>query len=120
MTGYHISATDGDIGHVEDFLVDEATWAIRYMVVDTSNWWSGKKVLVSPEWIAGVDWNDSAVDVEMTREQIKNSPEYDPSAPLQRDYESRCTTTMVGPGTGALGATRRHRDGASVSSAKSC
>jgi hypothetical protein len=89
VIGYHISATDGDIGHVEDFLLDEATWAIRYMVVDTRNWWPGKKVLVSPGWIADVDWDASTVGVEMSREQVRNSPEYDPSAPLQRDYESR-------------------------------
>jgi hypothetical protein len=89
VIGNHIAATDGDIGHVEDFLVDEATWTIRYMVVDTSNWWSGKTVLVSPGWIAHVDWDASKVGVDMTREQIKDSPEYDPSAPVQRDYETR-------------------------------
>jgi hypothetical protein len=89
VIGYYIAATDGDIGHVEDFLVDDATWAIRYMVVDTRNWWSGKKVLVSPGWIAHVDWDASKVEVDMTREQIKNSPEYDPSGPVQRDYEAR-------------------------------
>jgi hypothetical protein len=64
----------GDFDHVEDFLVDDTTWAIRNMVVDTSNWWFGKKVLVSPEWIAGMDWNDSKLHVDMTREQIKNAP----------------------------------------------
>ena len=52
VTGYHIQATDGDIGHVEDFLVDDHSWAIRYMIVDTTNWWPGKKVLVAPAWIA--------------------------------------------------------------------
>lgn len=89
VIGYHIAATDGAIGHVEDFLVDDATWAIRYMIVDTRNWWPGKKVLVSPEWIARVDWNESKVHVDMTRTQIKNSPEYDASRPVQRDYEAR-------------------------------
>lgn len=89
VIGDYIAATDGDIGHVEDFLMDDATWAIRYMVVDTRNWWSGKKVLVSPEWIADVDWNESQVRVDLTREQIKNGPEYDPSGPVQREYETR-------------------------------
>lgn len=89
VIGHHIAATDGDIGHVEDFLVDEATWAIRYMIVDTGNWWSGKKVLVSPGWIAHVDWDASKVEVDLTREQIRNSPEYDPSEPVQRGYETR-------------------------------
>jgi quercetin dioxygenase-like cupin family protein len=72
VIGYHIAATDGDIGHVEDFLVDDATWTIRYMVVDTRNWWPGKTALVAPEWIARVDWNESKVHVSLTREQIKN------------------------------------------------
>ena len=51
MTGYHIEATDGGIGHVKDFIIDDETWAIRYLEVDTRNWWPGKKVLVSPQWI---------------------------------------------------------------------
>ena len=89
VTGYHIAATDGDIGHVEDFLVDDARWAIRYMIVDTRNWWPGKKVLVSPNWIQRVDWSDAKVHVDMTREQIKKSPEYDPSGAVERDYETR-------------------------------
>ena len=71
VIGYHTQATDGDIGHVEDFLVEDSLWAIRYMVVDTRNWGPGKKVLVSPEWIKGVDWSDSKVHVDVTQEQIK-------------------------------------------------
>jgi len=59
VTGYHIQSTDGDIGHVEGFLVDDQSWAIRYMIVDTSNWWAGKKVLVAPAWIERVDWGQS-------------------------------------------------------------
>ena len=89
MIGYHVAATDGDIGHVKDFLMDESTWAIRYLVVDTSNWWFGKKVLVSPEWVTGVDWNESLLHVELTRARIKSSPEYDRSGLVERDYEVR-------------------------------
>jgi PRC-barrel domain len=89
VTGYHIAATDGDIGHVEDFLFDDTTWALRYMVVDTRNWWPGKRVLVSPEWVERVDWSNSKVHVGVTREQIKKSPEYDPSSSVERDYETR-------------------------------
>ena len=98
VIGYHIAATDGDIGHVEDFLVDDATWSIRYMVVDTSNWWLGRKVLVSAEWIASVDWNDSLLHVDMTREQIEHGPEYDPSGPVQREYEMRLHEHYGQPG----------------------
>ena len=89
VTGYYIEATDGDIGHVEDFIVDTAAWAIRYMLVDTRNWWPGKKVLVAPEWINRVSWPDSRVYVDMSREAIKGAPEYDPDQPLARDYETR-------------------------------
>jgi sporulation protein YlmC with PRC-barrel domain len=89
VTGYYLGATDGDLGHVDDFLVDDLTWAIRYMVVDTRNWLPGKKVLVSPEWIRDVSWADSRVFVELRREAVERAPEYDPAAPLEREYERR-------------------------------
>jgi hypothetical protein len=89
VTNYYIEANDGDIGHVHDFLVDDENWTIRYVVVDTRNWWPGKKVLVSPEWIRSVSWTDSRVYVDLLRDTIKNGPEYDPSAPLSREYENR-------------------------------
>jgi hypothetical protein len=85
---YYIEATDGDIGHVEEFLVDDESWAIRYMIVDTRNWLPGKKVLVAPQWIERASWNDSRVYVNLSRSNIQEAPEYDRSAPLARDYES--------------------------------
>lgn len=88
VTGYYIEATDGDIGHVEDFIIDDDTWEIRYMVVDTKNWWPGKKVLASPEWIERVSWSDSRVYVDLSREAIKSGPEFDADH-LNRDYEER-------------------------------
>ena len=89
VTGYYIQATDGDIGHVEDFLVDDQSWTIRYMLVDTTNWWAGKKVLVAPAWIQQVDWAQSKVHVTVTRAQIKTSPEYEPAREVERVYETR-------------------------------
>ncbi len=89
VTGYHISASDGDIGHVEDFIIDDEEWIIRYMVIDTRNWLPGKKVLISPKWIENVRWVDGAVDVNFTQESIKNCPQYDPSEPVNREYEAR-------------------------------
>ena len=89
VTGYHIQATDGDIGHVEDYLVDDASWAIRYMIVDTTNWWPGKKVLVAPAWIGRVDWDQSKVHVTVTRAQIQTSPEYNPARAVERAYETQ-------------------------------
>jgi sporulation protein YlmC with PRC-barrel domain len=87
--GYHIEGTDGQIGHVQDFIVDDETWAIRYLVVNTSNWWLGRKVLVAPAWIERVSWPDSKVHVSMSLSTIKNSPEYDDSMPIPREYEQR-------------------------------
>lgn len=89
VTGYHIRARDGEIGHVEDFVIDDTSWAIRYMVVDTRNWFPGKKVLVSPRWIEAVSWAERIVAVDLTRDAIKQSPEYDPSTLLNREYETR-------------------------------
>lgn len=90
VAGYHILGTDDDIGHVKDFLFDDEAWAIRYLLVDTHNWWpGGKKVLLSTRWIERIDWTDSTVQTKLTREQIKNSPEYDEDAPIDREYETR-------------------------------
>ena len=73
---------------MEDFIVDDQTWTIRYMIIDTSNWWPGsRKVLVPPTWIDSVDWAESKVRVDLTVEQIRLGPEYDPSAPVNREYE---------------------------------
>jgi len=87
VTGYNIEATDGEVGHVKDFIVDDETWAIRYLEVHTRNWWPGKKVLVSPQWIDNVSWPDAKVYVDLSRETIKNAPEYVESMPVTREYE---------------------------------
>jgi sporulation protein YlmC with PRC-barrel domain len=89
VTGYYIEASDGDIGHVEDFLVDDREWAIRYMVVDTRNWWPGKKVVVSPGWISRVSWVDSKVYVDLSRDGVQTAPEYDSDRIVEREYETR-------------------------------
>jgi len=87
VTGYHIHATDGDIGHVKDLLVDDRTWAIRYLIVDTSNWWGGHDVLVAPQWIEAVSWRDAKVSVDLTRQAVKDAPPYDSAAQLDREQE---------------------------------
>jgi sporulation protein YlmC with PRC-barrel domain len=86
--GYYIQARDGDIGHVEDFIIEDKNWTIQYMVVDTQNWIPGKKVLVAPTWIEQVDWDEAKVLVDLKEETIRNSPEYDPSSQLNRQYET--------------------------------
>lgn len=87
VIGYQIHASDGEIGHVESLLVDEKTWSIRYMVVNTSNWWMGRTVLVAPPWIDSVRWSDRSVSINMTRSAIKGAPLYDASEDLNRNLE---------------------------------
>lgn len=87
VTGYHIGATDGEIGHVQGFIVDDQNWAIRYVVADTSNWWLGHQVIVSPQWIQDVSWSERTVAVNMTQKAIKDAPAYDPAVLLDRAQE---------------------------------
>jgi uncharacterized protein YrrD len=89
VTGYHIKATDGEIGHLEDFLFDDETWEIRYAIVDTKNWWPGKKVLLKPQWIKRVSWPEREIYADMSCESIRKSPKWDPDLPVSREYELR-------------------------------
>lgn len=90
VEGYRIHATDGHIGHVEDFIVEEDSWTIRYVVVDTRNWLpGGKKVVISPEWATAIRWEEQDMVVDLTKDAIKNSPEFDPTVPINREYEVR-------------------------------
>ena len=89
VSGHHIQAQDGEIGHVEDFIIDDETWAIRYLVIDTKNWWGGKKVLISPQWIDRISWDDSKVFVNLSKERIKQSPEYSDDLLITRAYEDQ-------------------------------
>ncbi|MDQ6815123.1 MAG: PRC-barrel domain-containing protein [Bacteroidota bacterium] len=88
VTGYDIKATDGDIGDAEDFMVDDSTWKVAFMVVDTGNWFPGKKVVISPNLIKSIDWNTSEIVVNASVDQVKNSPEYDAGKYLSYDYET--------------------------------
>ena len=88
VMSYDIQAADGDIGHVQGLLVDEETWAIRYIIVDTSNWWLGHQVLIGFEWIADVSWSDAKVSINLTRQAVKDAPPYDPAVQLDRNQES--------------------------------
>ncbi len=89
VRGYGIRATDDELGSVEDFLLDDQTWSLRYLVVDTGGWLSGRKVLVAPRWIRQISWEDRAVAVDLPRDVIAQAPEFDPSRPIDRDYETR-------------------------------
>lgn len=86
---YRVHATDGDIGHVEEFVIDDKAWVVRYAVVDTRKWLPGRRVLIAPNWIASISWADRTVAVELTRDAVKDSPEYRPTEPVNREYEAR-------------------------------
>ena len=87
ISGYHIEAIDGDIGHVEDILVDEETWALRYFIVNTSNWWLGHSVLIAPQWIKSISWATEKVAVDLDQKAIQKAPLYTAMAKLDRAQE---------------------------------
>jgi hypothetical protein len=89
VRGYRIQGSDKAIGHVDDFIVDDETWEVRYLAIDTSNWWLGKRVLIAPQWANRVSWDERNVYVGLTREAIKSSPEWNPNAAINREYEAR-------------------------------
>ncbi len=89
VSGYDIHATDGEIGHVDDYIFSDKDWVIRYLLIDTRDWLPGRKVILSPQWIRKIDWARTAVYVALTKNEIETSPEYDPDEPLRREYEIR-------------------------------
>jgi hypothetical protein len=89
ITGCHIHASDGEIGHVEDFLVDDAGWKIRYIKAETRNWWPGEKVLLAPYSVREIDWLGRLVWVNVSRQKIKNAPPYNPSIDIDKAYEEK-------------------------------
>ncbi len=88
MTGFHVQASDGGIGHIEDFLVDTGNWSIQSIVIDTRDWWPGKKVRISPKRLTDLDFDGETIGVDLTRQEIEQGPQYDPHAtagPAYRD-----------------------------------
>lgn len=94
-----VRARDGDVGSVSDFVFDDERWAIFYLIVDTGNWFrSGRKVLLSPTWVEAIDWTGHDVEVDLSRETIKNSPPFDAEDLIDRSYEKRLHTYYDLPG----------------------
>ncbi|NLF32550.1 MAG: PRC-barrel domain containing protein [Planctomycetes bacterium] len=89
VTGYRIHATDGEIGHVEEFFVRTGAWIIRYIGVDTRNWLPARKVLISPAWIDRISWSRGEVFVRAGRDDVRDSPRYDPNEPISPRYEQQ-------------------------------
>lgn len=89
FSGFKLKARDGDIGSIADILVNDEDWNILYLIVDTGRWLPGRKVLVSPNWVKKVNASDSEIEIDLSQDTIRNSPEYDQNLPLERDYENR-------------------------------
>jgi uncharacterized protein YrrD len=89
VLGYNIQARDGEIGFLEDFVVEDEAWRMLYLIVNTGSWLSDRKVLVSPQWIDRISWPNSTVEVDLNKETVRHSPELNPSAPINREYETK-------------------------------
>ncbi len=92
VTGYYIGATDGEIGHIDDFILEDADWSIHYLVVDTKNWWFGKKVLISPRSVKAIDWASKSVYLGVDRRMVKDSPIYEASTLVDAAYDDAFLT----------------------------
>lgn len=92
VIGYRVEATDGEIGHVEDMLMDDDDVRIRYLVVDTKNFLPGRHVLIAPDWVRELQYPSQKAILDLTRKEIEGSPEFSPLEPLDRDKEARIFT----------------------------
>jgi len=88
LYGYRILAIDGDIGWVHDFLFDDHAWTIRYLVVDVGTFLPGRKVLVVPAALDDPEWKTNSLSIQLTKEQVKNSPDIDADRPVSRQHEA--------------------------------
>lgn len=100
VIGYHIHATDGAIGHLENLLIEDTNWSVRYLIVDTKNWWPGQHVLVSPYAVREISWPDREIHTTLTRERIRASPAWNPLELVERSYEQRLHSHYGWPGYG--------------------
>jgi uncharacterized protein YrrD len=88
LIGARVVGSDGEIGLVKDVLIDEVSWAIRYIAVDTGDWWHAQQILIAPQWISEVNWPDTTFFIRMSRQDAKDAPYYDPSVKIDRELEA--------------------------------
>jgi hypothetical protein len=89
VSGYRVQAVDGEIGHIENLMIDDADWSVHYLIVDTRNLWFGKHVLISPLAVKAIDWLDRRVRLNVSRELVKASPPWDPLVAFNDEYAKR-------------------------------
>ena len=98
VKGYYVHAVDGDIGHVENVLADDANWEIRYFVIATRNWWPGKIVQLSPYAVKAIDWFGERINMNVTRDQVRSAPAWDPLALMDKASEDALHRHFGWPG----------------------
>ena len=85
--GDKLGASDGEIGRVKDFYFDDQSWAVRYVVAETGNWLTSRKVLISPHALGNAHPAGNVLIVNLTRKQIEDSPSLEWHKPVSRQYE---------------------------------
>ena len=100
VKGYYVHAVDGDIGHVENILADDTNWEIRYFVIATRNWWPGKVVQLSPYAVKDIDWFGQHINMNVTRDQVRSAPAWDPLAMMDEAREDEFHRHFGWPGYG--------------------
>lgn len=100
VTGYHVRAIGGTIGHIGDVLVETKTWDVRYLIVETSNWWIGQHVLISPHAVTAVNWTDHQITLDLTRDKVKSSPPWDPADMINTKFQRQLHSHYGWPGYG--------------------
>lgn len=99
LCSFEVLAADLGIGQVQDFVFDDESWQVRYLVVDTQGWWpGGRRVLIALSWVDHIDWARQQIHVSMTREQVECSPAYQDATSIHRDYEILLHANYERPG----------------------
>lgn len=109
VTGFHIEGLDGEIGRIRDFVIDDRTWTIRYLVADANAWWRGQSVLLAPHWIEHINFNEGIVRMNMPRRIIQASPEWSPGDPIGKEYELRLRQHYESDGRAGLARSGQRR-----------
>lgn len=87
MMGFRVDGPDGKLGKVDSFLMDDESWDLRYIILNTGNWLKSRLVPLSVRWLTALDWDRHKVAVDLSKKDIHDSPEWDESMPMPRQYE---------------------------------
>ena len=104
VRGCEVHGSDDGVGTISDLVVDDESWEIRYLVVDTNRWRFGKKALVAPEWVTQARWDEKRVDLSLARHAVTDSPPWDACVAIHREYETRLYDYYGRPRRGTAGS----------------